>query len=72
MEQGEQLNREACAGQRISRENEGIQEQTSNLSQEAWPGSAGRRAERETGRGDRLYKIHVCYDGANIIQLKGT
>lgn len=46
MEQGEQLNREGCAGQRVSRENEGIQEQISNHSQEAWPGIAGQRAER--------------------------
>lgn len=72
MDQGEQLNRKGCAGQRVSRENECLQEQIINLSQEAWPGSAGQRAERETGRRNKLYKIHVCYGGVNILQLKGT
>lgn len=70
MEQGEHLNRAGCAGQKVSRENEGIQ-QKSNLSQEAWPGTAGHRAGRETGRRNKLYEIHVCSDGVNIIQLKG-
>lgn len=72
MEQGEQLNREGCAGQRVSRENEGMQDQKSNLSQEAWSGSAGQRAGGETGGRNKLYKMHVCYDGVNIIQLKGA
>lgn len=60
MEQGEQLNGEGYAGQRISRKSEGIQEQTSNLSQEAWTGSAEQRAGRETGKRNKLYEIHVC------------